>query len=86
MRDIVGLVELSGTAHAAADIDNDGEVQIADVIANLRHIVGLDNTDTFDLVTDNGFAINALHADSVGNLSLIINGDADLSHAEFLIV
>ena len=86
MRDIVGLVELSGKAHAAADIDNDGEVQIADVIANLRHIVGLDNTDTFDLVTDNGFAINALHADSVGNLSLIINGDADLSHAEFLIV
>ena len=86
LRDIVGLDKLRGKAHAAADIDNDGEVQIADVIENLRHIVGLDNVDTFDLVTDNGFAINALHADSVGNLSLVINGDADLSHADFLIV
>ena len=60
-------------------------MQIADVIANLRHIVGSDNKNTFDLVTDNGFAINALHADSVGSLSLVINGDADLSHEEFLI-
>jgi Ca2+-binding RTX toxin-like protein len=85
LRDIVGLDELRGKAHAAADIDNDGEVQITDVIANLRNIVGLDNTDTFDLVTDNGFAINALHADSVGSLSLVINGDADLSHADFII-
>ena len=85
LRDIVGLDILHGKAAAAADIDNDGEVQIADVVSNLRHIVGLDETDTFDLVTDNGFAINALQADSVGNLYLVINGDADLSHAEFLI-
>tara|TARA_B110000091_G_scaffold96045_1_gene104648 strand:+ start:82 stop:258 length:177 start_codon:yes stop_codon:yes gene_type:complete len=39
--------------------------------------------DTFDLVTDNGFAINALDADSKGNLTLVINGDADQSHADW---
>lgn len=85
LRDIVGLDSLTGKAKAAADIDNDGEVQIADVVSNLRHIVGLDQIDTFDLVTDNGFVINALHANSVGNLSLVINGDADQSHSEFII-
>jgi hypothetical protein len=85
LRDIVGLDSLTGKAKAAADIDNDGEVQISDVVSNLRHIVGLDQIDTFDLVTDNGFAINALHANSVGNLSLVINGDADQSHSEFII-
>ena len=84
LKNIVGLKALRGKFQAAADIDNDGEVQIADVILSLRHIVGLDPIETFDLVTDNGFVINALNADSVGSLSLVINGDADQSHADWV--
>jgi Ca2+-binding RTX toxin-like protein len=84
LREIVGLENLQGKAHAAADINDDGEVQISDVVSNLRHIVGLQKLDTFDLVTENGFAINALAADSIGNLSIVINGDADQSHADWI--
>ena len=84
LREIVGLENLHGKAHAAADINDDGEVQISDVVSNLRHIVGLQKLDTFDLVTENGFAINALAADSIGNLSIVINGDADQSHADWI--
>ena len=40
---------------------------------------GLNEIDSFDLVTDNGFAINSLNTDSNGNLTLVINGDADQS-------
>jgi hypothetical protein len=50
---------------------------------NLKHIIGLKEIDTFDLVTDNGFAINSLNSDSNGYLTLVINGDADQSHADW---
>ncbi|MBT5505505.1 MAG: hypothetical protein HOK17_00005, partial [Flammeovirgaceae bacterium] len=39
--------------------------------------------NSFDLVTDNGFAINSLNSDSAGNLTLVINGDADQSHVDW---
>ena len=84
LKDIVGLEKLLGNAKNAADINNDGEVEISDVIGNLCHIVGLEKLDTFDLVTDAGIAINSLQNDSVGSLSLIINGDADQSHADWV--
>ena len=62
------------------------EVNLSDVLDNLKHIIGLRQIDTFDLVTDNGFAVNALDADSKGNLTLVINGDADQSHADWDLV
>ena len=62
---------------------NGGEVNLSDVLDNLKHIIGLRTIDTFNLVTDNGFAVNALDADSKGNLTLVINGDADQSHADW---
>ena len=34
----------------ASDVDNDDTVAIADVISQLKHIVGLETLDTFDLV------------------------------------
>jgi len=49
----------------------------------LKHIVNLRPINSFDLVTDNGFAVNSLDQDSVGNLTLVINGDADQSHADW---
>ena len=53
------------------------------MLDNLKHIIGLRKIDTFDLVTDNGFSINSLNLDSAGNLALVINGDADQSHADW---
>lgn len=83
LKHIIGLRELKANALQAGDTNNDGEVNLSDVLANLKHIIGLRKIDTFDLVTDNGFAINALDADSKGNLTLVINGDADQSHADW---
>ena len=83
LKHIIGLRELKANALQAGDTNNDGEVNLSDVLDNLKHIIGLREIDTFDLVTDNGFAINALDADSKGNLTLVINGDADQSHADW---
>ena len=86
LKHIIGLRELKANALQAGDTNNDGEVNLSDVLDNLKHIIGLREIDTFDLVTDNGFAINALDADSKGNLTLVINGDADQSHADWDLV
>ena len=83
LKHIIGLRELKANALQAGDTNNDGEVNLSDVLVNLKHIIGLREIDTFDLVTDNGFAVNALDADSKGNLTLVINGDADQSHADW---
>ncbi|MDA9009821.1 hypothetical protein N9J35_00880, partial [bacterium] len=83
LKHIIGLRELKANALQAGDTNNDGEVNLSDVLDNLKHIIGLREIDTFDLVTDNGFAVNALDADSKGNLTLVINGDADQSHADW---
>jgi peptidylprolyl isomerase len=83
LKHIVGLKELKANALQAGDTNNDGTVNLSDVLGNLKHIVGLKEIDTFDLVTDNGFAINSLNSDSNGYLTLVINGDADQSHADW---
>ena len=83
LKHIIGLRELKTSALQAGDTNNDGEVNLSDVLDNLKHIIGLRQIDTFDLVTDNGFAVNALDADSKGNLTLVINGDADQSHHDW---
>ena len=83
LKHIVGLKELKANALQAGDTNNDGTVNLSDVLGNLKHIVGLKEIDSFDLVTDNGFAINSLNPDSNGNLTLVINGDADQSHADW---
>ena len=83
LKHIIGLRELKANALQAGDTNNDGEVNLSDVLENLKHIIGLREIDTFDLVTDNGFAVNALDADSNGNLTLVINGDANQSHADW---
>jgi hypothetical protein len=86
LKHIIGLRELKANALQAGDTNNDGEVNLSDVLDNLKHIIGLRTIDTFDLVTDNGFAVNALDADSKGNLTLVINGDADQSHGDWDLV
>jgi len=83
LKHIIGLKELNANALQAGDTNNDGTVNLSDVLGNLKHIVGLKEIDSFDLVTDNGFAINSLNSDSNGNLTLVINGDADQSHADW---
>ena len=83
LKHIIGLRELKANALQAGDTNNDGEVNLSDVLDNLKHIIGLRKIDTFDLVTDNGFSINSLNLDSAGNLALVINGDADQSHADW---
>ena len=68
LKHIIGLKELNANALQAGDTNNDGTVNLSDVLGNLKHIIGLKEIDSFDLVTDNGFAINSLNADSNGNL------------------
>jgi hypothetical protein len=83
LKHIVGLKELKANALQAGDVNDDHTVNLSDVLMNLKHIIGLKEIDTFDLVTDNGFAINSLNSDSNGYLTLVINGDADQSHADW---
>ena len=84
LKHIIGLRELSGSAKQAGDTNNDGSVDLSDVLDNLKHIIGLRPIETFDLVSDAGLKINSLNADSIGNLTLVINGDADQSHSDWV--
>ena len=86
LKHIIGLNELSGVAKQAGDTNNDGTVDLSDVLDNLKHIIGLRPIETFDLVSDAGLKINSLNADSIGNLTLVINGDADQSHSDWAFI
>ena len=86
LKHIIGLKELTLNAKYAADTNNDGNVNLSDVLENLKHIIGLKTIDTFDLVSENGQQLNMLDENSRGNMTLVINGDADQSHAEWHIV
>ena len=83
LKHIIGLRELDGNAKAAGDTNNDGSVNLSDVLDNLKHIIGLRPINSFDLVSHNGFAINSLTNESVGDLTMVINGDADQSHTDW---
>ena len=86
LKHIIGLRELSGSAKQAGDTNNDGSVDLSDVLDNLKHIIGLRPIETFDLVSDAGLKINSLNAESIGNLTLVINGDADQSHSDWAFI
>ena len=86
LKHIIGLKELKLNAKYAADTNNDGNVNLSDVLENLKHIIGLKTNDTFDLASENGQQLNMLDENSRGNITLVINGDADQSHAEWHIV
>jgi len=86
LKHIIGLRELSGRAKQAGDTNNDGSVNLSDVLDNLKHIIGLRPIETFDLVSDAGLKINSLNAESIGNLTLVINGDADQSHSDWAFI
>ena len=86
LKHIIGLRELSGSAKQAGDTNNDGSIDLSDVLDNLKHIIGLRPIETFDLVSDAGLKINSLNSESIGNLTLVINGDADQSHSDWAFV
>jgi hypothetical protein len=80
LRDIVGLQTLTAAAKEAADVNNDGEVAISDVVSSLRHIVGLEEISTFDLIDSSGSGVTQVGPSmSDANLTLVQNGDVDLS-------
>ena len=83
LKHIIGLKELKSNAKIAADTNNDGNVNLSDVLQNLKHIIGLKTIDTFDLVSESGHQLNSLDENSRGNVTLVINGDADQSHANW---
>jgi hypothetical protein len=83
LKHIIGLKELKSNAKIAADTNNDGNVDLSDVLQNLKHIIGLKPINTFDLVSESGQQLNLLDENSRGNLTLVINGDADQSHADW---
>jgi hypothetical protein len=61
-------------------------LNLQDVLTTLKHIVGLRPISSFDLVTENGFAVNNLTSESVGELNIIVNGDADQSYSNWELV
>jgi hypothetical protein len=86
LKHYLDLKPLKGNALAAGDTNNDGDVTLTDVIETLKHYLKLKKINSFDLVSDNEFVVNNLQADSAGNLTVVINGDADQSHADWEIV
>jgi hypothetical protein len=71
----------SATWHAA-DVNNDGRIAADDAVAVLRHIVFLDEIDTFDLIdntTGNRITNLDTNAIDVGQWSIVANGDVDQS-------
>ena len=86
LKHYLDLKPLKGNALAAGDTNNDGDVTLTDVIETLKHYLDLKKINSFDLVSDNEFVVNNLQADSAGNLTVVINGDADQSHADWEIV
>jgi len=86
LKHIINLKELKGAAFAAGDADNNNSINLSDVLANLKHIIGLKKIDTFDIVTEHGLVTDSLSSSSNGELSLVINGDADQSHADWDII
>jgi len=77
--------ELKGAAFAAGDLDDDGKINLPDVLAILKHLSGKTKyaIDTFDVVTEHGLVVDSLSAGSKGELNLVIEGDADQSHANW---
>ena len=83
LKHIIGMTPLEGNAAAAADSNNSGAIDLGDVLANLKHIIGMTPIDTFDIVTSHGLITDKMNTDSNGEVSLVINGDADQSHADW---
>ena len=83
LKHIIGMTPLKANAAAAADSNNSGTIDLADVLANLKHIIGMTPIDTFDIVTSHGLITDTMNTDSNGEVSLVINGDADQSHADW---
>jgi len=78
---VTSLTSGSASFHAA-DVDNDGSVNISDAIDILRHIVDLEAIDTFDVIDSSGNRVTQLDARASGEAptwTIIANGDADMS-------
>ena len=87
--DILNRDALTGVQKSAADVNNDGDVNISDVVAILRQMNGLESIDTFDLVDENGNTVTEITSDNSGkSFNLIANGDIDGSggfNADYLV-
>ena len=66
--------------------DNDNSIDLSDVLTALKHIVGLRPIDTFDIVTEHGLVTDTMSSGNTGELSIVVNGDANLSHSDWDIV
>ena len=79
LKDIAGLSALSGAQNIAADINRNGNVGIDDVVANLKHIVGLNTVQQCALVDSADQIIINPTSSTVADLTLVQLGDIDLS-------
>ena len=82
LQQMVEIIDLSGTALQAADINNDGNISLTDARAVLKHMVEISTMDTFDLVDSNGALVTSLSPLSTGDApiySLVMNGDVNES-------
>ncbi|MDA0852050.1 MAG: hypothetical protein O2988_13310 [Proteobacteria bacterium] len=79
LKDIAGLSALSGAQNIAADINGSGNVGIDDVVANLKHIIGLNTVQQCALVDSADQIIISPTSSTVADLTLVQLGDIDLS-------
>jgi hypothetical protein len=78
---IVGISTLTGSAKHAADVNNDSNVNVFDVLAMVEHIVGVSSIDHFDMVDSSGDRITQLTSITSGDVPeyyLVMNGDVNM--------
>ncbi len=75
------IIETDTTTWHAADVNNDGRIAADDAVAILRHIVFLDEIDTFDLIDNTtGNRVTNLNPDAtLGQWTIVANGDVNSS-------
>ena len=79
LRAYVGMTLLDGQAFHAADVNNNGSLELSDVMSSLRAYVGMTTINTFDLVDASGTRITSLGPSTANTtLYLVENGDVSL--------
>ena len=73
------MTSLDGQAFHAADVNNNGSLELSDVMSSLRAYVGMTTINTFDLVDVSGTRITSLGPSTANTtLYLVENGDVSL--------
>ena len=79
------MTTLTGQSFHAADIDNNGSLELSDVMSSLRAYVGMTTINTFDLIDSSGNIVTDMGSSTDSTLFLVENGDVSLD-GEFVVI